>query len=78
MNKTKITLGDLQAQGCELLAECNVCFRHTISPIAPLISRYGPAFRLDEVETKAVCRACGGRKVDCRPAFPKAFGQGVL
>ena len=65
------TLADLVADPGELIASCQNCHHNAVTPVDPVLARYGPTTPFPEVKGRFRCSACGSRQVDVRPNWSK-------
>jgi hypothetical protein len=68
--QAQIPIGDLARHGAKLAVWCQLCGRHRLLHVAPLIIRLGRSTPLDEVARQLKCSACGSRQIEARPHYP--------
>ena len=68
------TLGDLAGEAVDVFCWCNRCDHNAVVPLATLIARLGPAFRVPEIGVHMCCAGCGAKDVAARPDWP-SLGQ---
>jgi DNA-directed RNA polymerase subunit RPC12/RpoP len=74
----KITLADVIKANAQVRMHCEACQHSAVLSASLLAERHGETARLDELERKARCTACGSRNIECRPEYPKASGAGGM
>lgn len=80
MTGQKITLADIlrTAADARVSIECQGCHRRVVMSAQELADRWGPHLRLDVIERRGRCRACGSQDVGARPEYPAAAGMGSM
>jgi hypothetical protein len=76
----KIMLVQVIAAGADskIRLECQGCRRTVVMSAQELADKWGPHLRLDVIERRGRCAACGSRDVKCRPEYPAASGAGRM
>jgi hypothetical protein len=67
----KITLADVLKTSAEAKVhlECAGCHRVVVMSARELAEKWGQHLRLDVIERRGRCRACGSTEIDCRPEY---------
>ena len=75
---SKLTLADVLqiSSTAKIRLECMGCHRVVTLSAQELADKWGPYLRLDIIERRGQCRACGSTHVTCRPDYPPAAGKG--
>ena len=74
----KITLARVLAARGDVRFSCAACQHTKVVSAMQLAAQHGPETRLDQLEHRARCTRCRSRRIDCRPEYGKAFGQGGM
>ena len=76
----KITLADILKTAAEasVAIECAGCHRRVVTSARELANKWGPHLRLDVLERRGRCTACGSSQVEARPLYPVAAGMGGM
>ena len=76
----KITLADIlrTAADSRIRIECQNCHCMVVMSARELADKWGQHLRLDVLERRGRCTACGSEDIEARPEYPLASGAGRI